>query len=402
MLPALETSTRIVTTQETISATEIVRARAARANAGTVKVCHVSMTLLTGGLERLLVEFARRHRADTEPRFVALDALGSPADDIRDSGHFADSLDFSQSGRLRTVRTLARMLRDEGINVVHTHNTYAHFFGSAAAKLAGIRAVINTQHGRGCGDHWKDRLLFRIANRFASRIVGVSEDATRLCRLQDSKSAAKMCCIWNGIDLGRFAFAGPVDQPVAVSVARLSPEKDFPTLLKAVAIVLRSVPDFRLRIVGEGSERPRMEHLIRELQIENHVTLVGASDDVPSELKRAGFYVASSRKEGVSLTLLEAMAVGLPVVTTSVGGNPEVVEDGVTGRLVPPGDPNELARAIVRMCDEQANWLSMGRAGRRRVEANFDITRMIEAYEDLYREALNHIPPLFPRERGRG
>jgi glycosyltransferase involved in cell wall biosynthesis len=389
MIEAPETSTRILTSQETLSATEIVRARTAKRKTETVRVCHVSMTLLTGGLERLLVEFARRHRADTEPRFVALDALGPPAEDIRDSGHFADSLEFSNSGRLSTVRTLARLLRDEGINVVHTHNTYAHFFGSAAAKLAGIAAVINTQHGRGCGDHWKDRLLFRVANRFASKIVGVSEDATRLCRRQDSKSAAKMCCIWNGIDVARFAFAGPVDQPVAVSVARLSPEKDFPTLLQAVALVLRSVPDFRLRIVGEGGERPRLEQLIRELRIENHVTLVGASDDVPAELRRAGFYVASSRKEGVSLTLLEAMAVGLPIVTTNVGGNPEVVEDGVTGRLVPPGNPRELARAIVQMCDEQENWLAMGRAGRRRVEQHFDIIRMIDAYETLYREILN-------------
>lgn len=386
MTPATETSTRVLA--ETISATEIVRARAVRSQKAGVRVCHVSMTLLTGGLERLLVEFARRHHPDTEPRFVALDAMGPPADDIRDSGHFADSLDFSHTGRLSIIRSLARILRDEGINLVHTHNTYAHFYGSAAAKLAGVKAVINTQHGRGCGDHWKDRLLFRIANRFTYRIVGVSQDATRLCQRQDAKSAAKMCCIWNGIDLSRFAFSGPIDEPIAVSVARLSPEKDFPTLLQAVPIVLKSVPDFRLRIVGEGSERPRLEQLIRELRIENHVTLVGESDDVSGELKRAGFYVASSRKEGISLTLLEAMAVGLPVVTTDIGGNSEVVEDGVTGCLVPSNDPNALARAIVRMCDEQTQWNVIGRAARRRVEQHFDITRMIDAYEDLYREAL--------------
>jgi glycosyltransferase involved in cell wall biosynthesis len=389
MIPAPETSTRIVTSQETLSATEVVRARMLRAKAKSVRVCHVSMTLLTGGLERLLVEFARRHRPDTETRFIALDALGPPADDIRDSGHFADSLDFSHSGKLRVVRSLARMLRDEGINVVHTHNTYAHFIGSAAAKLVGIRAVINTQHGRGCGDHWKDRLLFRIANRFTFRIVGVSEDALRLCQRQDSKSASKMCCIWNGIDLARFAFSGPIDQPFAVAVGRLSPEKDFATLMQAAPIVIQSVSDFRLRIVGDGSERPRLESLIRELRLENHVTLVGARDDVPRELRRAGFYVASSLKEGISLTLLEAMAVGLPVVTTNVGGNPEVIEEGVTGRLVPSGDPQSLAQAIVSMCDAQSNWLAMGQAGRRRVEEHFNVTRMIDAYEDLYREALN-------------
>jgi glycosyltransferase involved in cell wall biosynthesis len=119
-------------------------------------------------------------------------------------------------------------------------------------------------------------------------------------------------------------------------------------------------------------------------------------------LKRAGFYVASSRKEGISLTLLEALAVGLPVVTTDVGGNPEVVEEGVTGRLVRSNDPQALAKAIVQTCDEQTHWNEMARAARRRVEQHFDITRMIDAYEDLYREALDHLPPLSPRERERG
>ncbi len=390
MFEAVGNSKDTMALLDTASSTEVsLTPELSAVDSTTVRVCHVSMTLLTGGLERLLVEFAGRHRENTSARFVALDAMGQPADDIRDSGHSVDSLDFSHSGRLRTIRSLARLLREEDINIVHTHNTYPHFIGAAAAKLAGVKVVINTQHGQGCGGHWKDRMLFRVANRFASRIVGVSEDATRLCRLQDPKSAEKMRCIWNGIDVSRFAYAGPIDQPVAVSVARLSPEKDFPTLLQAVPLVLRNVPDFRLRIIGDGGERPKLEQLIRELKLDQHVSLPGASNDVPGELKRAGFYVASSRKEGVSLTLLEAMAVGLPVVTTRVGGNPEVVEAGVTGLLVPSENPKELARTIVQMCDEQPLWTSMGRAARQRVETHFDINRMIADYENLYREALN-------------
>lgn len=390
MFDAPHNSKDTVALLETASATETGReSLTASVDQRAVRVCHVSMTLLTGGLERLLVEFARRHRKNTSVRFVALDALGQPADDIRDSGSSVDTLDFSHSGRLGTIRSLAQLLREEEIEVVHTHNTYPHFFGAVAAKLAGVKVVINTQHGRGCGDHWKDRLLFRIANRFSTRIVGVSEDATRLCRRQDPASSSKICCIWNGIDISRFSFSGPIDQPVAVSVGRLSPEKDFPTLLRAVPAVLRHIPDFRLRIVGDGGERTRLEHLIRELGIQKHVTLAGASHDVPSELRRAGFYVGSSRKEGISLTLLEAMAVGLPIVTTCVGGNPEVVDDGITGRLVPPENPLELARAIIGMCDDQACWNAMGRAARRRVELYFDIRRMIDEYENLYREALS-------------
>jgi glycosyltransferase involved in cell wall biosynthesis len=355
----------------------------------TARIAHVSMTLRTGGLERLLVDFARhadRRRFDLS--FIALTDAAQPAEDLRALGLPVDVLGFPKCGKLGLVRRLTDLFRERQIDLVHTHNTYAHFYATLAAWRAGVPAVINTQHGRGCGNGWKDRLQFRIANRFTNRIVGVSDDATRLCRGQDPASSARIHRIWNGIDVQRFRYTGPQLEPTAIAVGRLSPEKDFATLLRATAIVTRAIPDFRLRIVGDGAERPALERLRDELHLQDNVEFLGECSNVPELLARAGFYVASSRTEGVSLTLLEAMSVGLPVVTTSVGGNPEIVLEGETGYLAPANDPTALAEAIARMCHHIADWRHMGRTARDRIEQQFNIRTTMTHYEALYTQVL--------------
>lgn len=358
----------------------------------TVKVCHVSMCLLTGGLERLLVDFSRLGDASQfELHFAALGELGEPAEDILAAGCFVDSMRHGQVSKLQLVRNLARFFQDHQIDLVHTHNTYAHFYGAVAARLAGVQVVVNSQHGRGCGRGWKARMQFRIANRTTQRIVGVSHDAAELCRGEDRRSADKIIAIHNGIDLNRFEFQGPVSKPVAISVARLSPEKDFSTLLKAVSLARQTVPEFRLQIVGDGQEMSRLRSQVQELEIEGHVEFLGERNDVADLLTKAGFFASSSLTEGISLTLLEAMAVGLPVLTTAVGGNPEIVVDGQTGRLVPAGESEALAEGIIQMCHDADAWQAMGQLGRQRVEQHFNIRKMIAEYESLYRELLTPI-----------
>jgi len=352
-----------------------------------VRVCHLSMTLRTGGLERLLVDFGRFHdRSKFDLSFVALGALGQPARDLEAAGFSVRSLDISHSGKARAIQDLRNYLKTEQIDVLHTHNTYPHFYGAMAARWAGLKSVINTQHGRGCGKGWKSLWQFRLANRLATGVVGVSEDATRLCQGQDPHHAQKMRCIWNGIDLDRFAFCGPRSEPIAISVARLSPEKDYPTLFRAIRKVVVCQPGFRLKLVGDGSERAKLEKMAADLNITRHIEFLGERQDVPELLKTAGFYVSSSKTEGISLTLLEAMAVGLPIVTTSVGGNPEIVMDGVTGKLVPPLNPDALAVAILDMIEQHARWPRMAEIGRLRVEQNFSIRNTVANYEQLYEE----------------
>lgn len=354
----------------------------------TLRVCHVSLTLKTGGLERLLADIARHHNPEECcPEFVALREVGRFADEIQGQGCRVHVL--KTAGRLGQIRQMVRLFRAGQFDVIHTHNTYPHIYASIAARLAGIPVVVNTRHGQRAGHGWKSRTQFRWASHLVDRIVAVSDDAARLCVEVDRVNSEKVIRIWNGIDVDDFQFAGPKPFPTAISVARLSPEKDFPTLLRAVAIAIQKVPELLLKLVGDGSERPRLEQLVRELGIEKHVEFLGERKDVPTLLTQAGFFVTSSVTEGISLTLLEAMAVGLPVIATAVGGNVEIVDAPRTGRLVPASDPNRLAESIVDLCRHSSKWPEIGLAGRARVAELFDVRRMVADYESLYRALLS-------------
>jgi glycosyltransferase involved in cell wall biosynthesis len=352
-------------------------------------VCHISLGLSTGGLERLLVDFAKfgdpsRYRTV----FVSIHDTGRPAEEIVAHGGQVHALRMQGQGRLSIARRLAGLFRELGVNVVHTHNAFPHMVGTAAARWAGIRAIVHTRHGQRFGHGWKSRWSFKLASWGARRIVAVSDDAARLCVAEDGLPRRKVVRIWNGIDCDRFAYRGPANAPVAISVARLSKEKDFPTLLRAVDLVRAKYPEFRLKIVGNGPEMDALRALRSELRLEEIVELAGERSDVPELLAQAGFFVTSSLTEGVSLTLLEAMAVGLPILATAVGGNPEVVDTGVTGRLVPSASPEKLAEGIEQMLAARSEWSLMGQAARERVLAHFDIRTMLANYQDLYDEVL--------------
>lgn len=362
----------------------------AKKTAKKIRVCHVSMCLLTGGLERLLVEFGKNRDGEKfNTSFVALDGMGVPAEELRTQGHHVECVSDVVAGKLARLRRLAHIFHDGQFDVVHTHNTLAHFYGAFAARISGVPVVVNTQHGRGCGKSWKARLQFRLANKFTDRVVGVSEDAAELCRQDDARSADRTIALWNGVDLDRFEYRGPADQPTAISVSRLSPEKDFATLLRAVWILIKDCPDFRLKIVGDGGERQKLEQLSEELNLTDHVEFLGERSDVSQLLPQAGFFVSSSTTEGISLTLLEAMAVGLPVVTTRVGGNPEIVIEGKTGRLVSANSPEGLALAMRDLLKDKEGWPVYGELARQRVEQHFNVRNMVRQYEDLYRELLD-------------
>jgi glycosyltransferase involved in cell wall biosynthesis len=171
-----------------------------------------------------------------------------------------------------------------------------------------------------------------------------------------------------------------------VTVARLSPEKDVANLVRASALVARQFPDLSVEVAGGGACFDDLKRLTAELGVGDRVKFLGEVRDVPALLARARMFVLPSRSEGIPLTVLEAMARGLPVVATRVGGLSEVVVEGETGLLVPSADPAALAAAMLRLWRETDTGRRMGEAGRRRVEQVFDIRRMIDDYEALYVE----------------
>lgn len=366
-----------------LTARKITTETQAQGDRRRLRVAHVSLTLKTGGLERILADFARLYdRSAYEMEFIALRQTGRFADEIQSHGCPVHAL--NSKNRWSDVRQLRELFTERKFDVVHTHNTYPHLYATVAARLAGVPIVLQTRHGQRAGHGLKSRLLYRAATHLADRVVAVSDDAASLCLNVDRLPAAKVQRIWNGIDAEQFSWQQPASTPHAISVARLSAEKDFPTLLRAAAIVREAVPEFRLTIVGDGAERASLENLTKSLGLAGTVCFAGEQANVPRFLAESAFFVTSTLTEGISLTLLEAMAVGRAIVATAVGGNPEIVDAGKTGLLVPPASPHELADALLAMCRQPQSWEDWGRAGRDRVLTHFTAHRMVADYERLY------------------
>ncbi|HWG41391.1 MAG TPA: glycosyltransferase [Gemmataceae bacterium] len=350
-----------------------------------LRVVHLTPGLDMGGLEKLLVEFARHTDCQRFAlRFVSLAGRGVLAEDIEACGWPVAALEAADGFHLGLIPRLSRLLRHWQADVIHTHDDRAHIYGTFAGRLANVPRIIHTRHGRSPQLSRRQKMLVSTASRLIDRFVCVSDDIGRLAVNHGIRSR-KICTIRNGIDVQRFSYSGPQPDGPAVIVARLSPEKDIDTLLRAAALVVRDDPAFRLEIAGDGPCMPALRQTSAELGLEANVRFLGQIRDVAGLLARAGLFVLSSLSEGVSLTLLEAMARGLPVVATRVGGNPEVVAEDETGLLVPAQDPAALAAALLRLRRDGGECLRLGQAGRHRVETIFDVRRMVGEYEQLYR-----------------
>lgn len=350
-----------------------------------LRVAHITWGLAVGGLEKLLVEFARH----ADPRrvqlhFVSLGTRGELADEIERCGWPVAALHEPTGLRPGLIPRLAALFRRWRLDVVHTHDPRALVYGGLAARLARTGQLIHTWHGLGIQGSPREKLLFRWVGQWTDHIVTVSADASRLL-VQHGIAAHKLRVLRNGIDTSTFAYTGPAANGPAVTVARLSPEKDIATLLRAAAIIKETAPDFRLEIAGTGACLGELQALREQLQLQAQVQLLGQRPDVPALLQRARLFVLPSLTEGISLALLEAQARGLPVVATAVGGNPEIIQEGVNGLLVPPASPPDLAAAILRLYRDDGLARQLGQAGRQRVEELFDVRRMVRDYEALYR-----------------
>jgi glycosyltransferase involved in cell wall biosynthesis len=354
-------------------------------------VVHVVASLDVGGLERVVIDLATHaDRRRTTPCVVCLDRPGAWASRLTGIGIPVDCVPEHGSWMPSRIIGLARLIRGLGADIVHLHNVKSHLHGALAARLAGVPVVVSTKHGRNYPTTPVARLTNRLACAICSDLIGVSTDCAAIWHQVEPARPEKVSVIVNGIDTAAFPYSTrPCGTPGrAVSVARLSAVKDPLTLLRATQRVIECEPDFQLDLVGDGPLRANVEAEIARLHLERAVRVHGTLDDVRAVLAGASFFVLSSTSEGVSMTLLEAMATGLPVVATNVGGTPEVVVDGTTGLLVPPREPKALADAMLWMSRHPEARQRMGVAARRRVEERFSMQHTIDAYERLYRRAI--------------
>jgi glycosyltransferase involved in cell wall biosynthesis len=286
---------------------------------------------------------------------------------------------------------LAVLMRRERPDIVHANSSKAGVLGRAAAALVGVPVRIFTVHGwafkaySGAASalyRWSDRLMAPLT----TVTICVSE------REREAGVAARTCNVERTVVIPSAvdAVAAPLarhegEPPQILAVGRLAAPKDPVTLVRALAEV--DAP-FTARIVGDGPDRPAVEAEIRAAGLAGAIELAGERRDVPQLLAGADVFVLSTQSEGAPLSILEAMAAGLPVVAAAVGGVPELIEHGGTGLLVPPADPAALAAALERLLRDAGLRRALGAAGRARVRARFDIVTLRDAHLALYAREL--------------
>jgi glycosyltransferase involved in cell wall biosynthesis len=297
-----------------------------------------------------------------------------------------------------------RSLRRHGTQILHTYGFYPNVFAIPAARLAGVPVTIGSI--RDIGDIWTSRqhAVQKQCLRLADHVV-VNAEAIKRDLLLRGYDAGRLTVIPNGIDCERFRLPVdgeavrrewniPVGAPVVGVLARLMRIKGHETFLQAAALIAARDPDVRFAIVGDTKldheYREELKRLSTRLGLDHRVIFTGFRLDIPELLAALTIAVSPSMGlEGLSNSLLESMAAGLPVVATRVGGSPEIIEDGVSGLLVPPRDPEALAGAISRLLHDKSLAKNLGQAARRRVFARYSLARAVASTEQLYEELLH-------------
>ena len=369
------------------------------ADGGRVRVVEVLATGTNGGAQEHVYSLVTRlDRECYDVRVVSL-SHGSSVRRLQKAGIDVTVID-EPDDRL-AVRMLADELAPFQPEIVHNHMYRAEVVGTRAALLLGEKgcrrpAIISTVHSSRvrCSE---DRQTLRRLTPLMDRLIVVSKAIDHKIR-EEGRAVAPISLIYNGVDLQRYnhqqpcctlheEYLIPADAQIVGVVARLEAEKGHRTLLEAWPLVLAEVPSARLLIIGEGSERDSLEAQVASLGIEDRVVFTGRREDVPAVTAALDVAVLPSYREAQGLSVLEAMALGRPVIASRVGGIPEMIEDGVSGLLVEPHDCDALAAGIVRLLTDHPLADMIAHRGHELVHDRFCIELMVHSISDLYDQA---------------
>jgi glycosyltransferase involved in cell wall biosynthesis len=363
-----------------------------------VRVVEVLATGTNGGAQEHLYSLLTRiDRSRYDVSVVSL-SPGSAVRKLQREGIAVTVIDDPDDAI--AVGALAAHLALVRPDVIHNHMYRAELVGTRAAIALGVLGlrrpyIVSTVHSSRVRSA-EDREQLRRLTPHMDQLIAVSR-AMEQKIVEEGRALAPVRLIYNGVDLERYEHQEacctlrdeygmePGSQIVGV-VARLEPEKGHPTLLEAWPRVLQKVPGAYLLVVGEGTRRAELEQLARDLRIAHRVVFTGRRDDVPAVTAALDVAVLPSYREAQGLTILEAMALSRPVVASNVGGIPEVIQDGATGLLVPPRDPEALAAAIVRILTDHPLADTLARAGHDLVHDRFCLELMVKEIEAIYDE----------------
>lgn len=370
------------------------------ASSACYRLVYVIGELGKGGAEYQLFELLRGlDRSRFAPEVIALAVGGYWAGRIRELGIPVQEIAGRGSADVGRLLRLRRALRAARPHVLHTVLWSGNSYGRLAAAGLAIPVVITAERNVIARPGWQvavERVLDRVTDTY---LVNCRAIVDRLAG-PGGLPAEKMRVIYNGIDLAplppfaldrraaRRAAGFDPDRRLVVQVGRLAPQKDYPTFLRAAATVMASVPDVDFLVVGEGGLRAELEAQAHALGLGARVRFTGLRHDVPAVLAGADVLALTSLYEGLPNVVVEAMATGAVAVATDVGGTGELVVDGETGFLLPPGQPDVVASTIVRLLGDAELLRRLATAGRRRIENEFTVDAMVRRTTDVYLERL--------------
>jgi glycosyltransferase involved in cell wall biosynthesis len=319
----------------------------------------------------------------------------------REAGIRAYSIPMRHKLDFGIVTKLRDNIAGENIDIVHTHGVRANLVGRLAARMAGVETVVTTVHSLLVQDYpdmfsrLANMLIEKASRGLTTHFIAVSGGLQKAL-VQQGIPEQRITVIYNGLNPQLFRKGDSAGKwrelagfspgtPLVAMVGRLHPVKGHRYFLRAAAEILKERTDVHFLVVGSGPERDRLEEYTRRLGIQEHVTFTGFVSDVSELMPDINLLIVPSLWEGFGLTALEAMAVGVPVVATSVGGLPEIVEHGTTGLLVPPADEAGLTRGIMWMLDHPQEAVEMAAAAKAVAEEKFTASAMARRTEEVYR-----------------
>lgn len=372
-----------------------------RSAAPTRTICQLVHGLPIGGTEVLVDRFVRRFAADYRILIACLDEIGELGEGLAREGFEVALLRRRPGFDWRCVATLRQYLRRKQVDLIHAHQYTPFAYALAARGASSGPKVLFTEHGRFFPDYpsWKRILFNRALLRRGDRVVAVGDAVRRALVANEGIAERRIDVIYNGTPLERFemlpapgearrALGIAPEDFVALQVARLDRIKDHATSLRAMARLRRELPQAKLLLTGDGPEREALARLTNELQLQDTVAFLGMRRDVPNLLAAADVFLLSSVSEGIPVTVIEAMAAGVPVVSTDVGGVPEVIQHGDTGLLCSAGDAAALAAHLSTIHRDRSLASALASNAKQRVKESFSEQAMMEYYQTLYHSML--------------
>ena len=367
-----------------------------------IKILQLVEDLSVGGAEKVIAEISQGlNKQNFNVSIWCLSKGGAIAVELQEKGAAVNILGISNYFNPLNIFKLVFLLKKAQPNIVHTHGYFASVIGRIAAKLACIPVLISHVHST-YWDYTKRNLwIEKYLSRFTSSIICCSKAVKDFVTGHERIDPSKTTVIYNGVDVERFynfndipaakkEFGIEPNIPVVGIVSSLTPHKGHKFLLQAAPLILETFPTTIFLFVGDGILMDELYKQAKDLNISTNVIFSGTRNNIPEILNAMDIFVLpSTTREGLGISILEAMATEKPVVATNIGGIPEVVVNGKTGILVPPQNPEALASAIIDLLKNPEKVQEMGKMGKLRVEEKFTTKKMISEIDSLYRDLLN-------------